>query len=293
MSNVSVLGLGAMGTALADAFVDRGHAVTVWNRTAVKAEPLVARGARRAGSVAQATTASELVIVCVVDNRAAAEVLATAGPLEGRTVVNLTNGTPEEARAFAEQVTARGGLSLDGGIMAVPPMIGSPEALVLYSGSADAFRMHERTLATLGTSRFLGADPALASLHDLALLGGMYGLFAGFLHASALIRTAEVRVSDFLGLLRPWLEAMLGALPDLAGRIDRGDHASDVASNLGMQLVALDNILAASREAGVAPDLLEPLRVLVQRRVAHGHGGDDLSGVAELLRGAPPAARSA
>src|SRR3954447_1888627 len=42
---VTVIGLGPMGRAMVDAFLDRGHAVTVWNRTASKAEELVARGA--------------------------------------------------------------------------------------------------------------------------------------------------------------------------------------------------------------------------------------------------------
>ena len=45
MSDISVIGLGAMGSALARALVKAGHGVTVWNRSRQKMEPLVGLGA--------------------------------------------------------------------------------------------------------------------------------------------------------------------------------------------------------------------------------------------------------
>jgi 3-hydroxyisobutyrate dehydrogenase-like beta-hydroxyacid dehydrogenase len=58
MSEVSVVGLGAMGSALARALRRDGHRVTVWNRTGAKAEPLVRDGALLAHSPAAAVSAS-------------------------------------------------------------------------------------------------------------------------------------------------------------------------------------------------------------------------------------------
>lgn len=54
MSGVSILGLGAMGSALARALLRDGHRVTVWNRTTSKAEPLVREGAALAPDTASA-----------------------------------------------------------------------------------------------------------------------------------------------------------------------------------------------------------------------------------------------
>lgn len=72
-------------------------------------------------------------IVSVLDYPAAREVLSAAGDaLAGRTVVNLTNGTPKDARDMAAWVAGKGARYLDGGIMAVPAMIGGPGSLVLY-----------------------------------------------------------------------------------------------------------------------------------------------------------------
>lgn len=285
-SAVTVIGLGSMGSALAGAVLEAGYPTTVWNRTAGKAEPLVRRGAARAATVAEAVSASPTVIACVLDYRALREILSTAGDaLAGRTVVNLTNGTPAEASETAAWVEGHGARYLDGGIMAVPEMIGGAESLVLYSGSAEAFETVEPVLRRFGSAMYLGADPGLASLHDLALLAGMYGLFAGFLHAVALVGTEGVRATEFTSsLLIPWLQAMTATLPEAAAQIDAGDYAA-TGSRLDMQAVALANIVEASRSQGIRPDLMLPIQALVERRVAKGGGGEDIAAVVEEVRG--------
>ncbi|WP_245505155.1 NAD(P)-binding domain-containing protein [Neorhizobium sp. S3-V5DH] len=107
MTNISVLGLGAMGQALAARLLQQGHSVTLWNRTAGKAGFLVAQGAREVTSAADAIASSDLTVICVLDYAAASSVLdGAASALAGRAVVNLTNGTPAQARATAERLEA-------------------------------------------------------------------------------------------------------------------------------------------------------------------------------------------
>ncbi|MFI0710741.1 NAD(P)-dependent oxidoreductase [Streptomyces inhibens] len=284
--SVTVLGLGSMGTALAGALLAAGHQVTVWNRTPGKDEGLVGRGARRAGSVAEAVTAGEVVIVCILDYADIGPLLEGQGigraALQGRVVVNVTNGSPEEARAMAERVTALGATYLDGGIMAVPEIIARPEAFVLYSGSREAFEAHRELLDAFARSVYLGEDPGLAPLNDLALLSGMYGMFGGFVHAAALVRSAGGPVAEFTTtLLLPWLRAMAGGLPAMAAQIDSGDYAV-TGSPLAMQ-VSHDSIGEVSRAQGVSAELFAPLFALMRRRVADGHGGEGFAGVVELV----------
>jgi 3-hydroxyisobutyrate dehydrogenase-like beta-hydroxyacid dehydrogenase len=171
---VTVVGLGAMGTALARAFLATGRPTTVWNRSPEKSAAL-AGGAVPAGTIREAIEASRLVVVCLLDHRSVHEVLDAAGDaLAGRVLVNLTNGTPEQARELDGWAAEREAEYLGGGIMAVPPMIATPAAFVLYSGLRRAFDAHRATLQDLGESHFVGDDPGLAGLHDLALLSGMY-----------------------------------------------------------------------------------------------------------------------
>ncbi len=288
--DISVIGLGAMGSSIARTLVERGQRTTVWNRSASKVDASVRGGAIPAGSSAEAIAASPLIVVCVLDYRVAQGILASAGhSLAGRVIVNLTNGTPEQARQMAHLVGERGGRYLDGGIMAIPPMIGQPEAVILYSGAEPAFLAHEPQLGLLGTSRYLGADPGLAPLHDLALLCGMYGMLFGALHAMALVGTEQVKATEFTAMLVPWLNAMTAYVPAMAQQIDSGDYASDVSANLAMQAVGFDNLMEANDAQGVLPDLLVPLQRLIRRRVADGHGAEDLAGVIELIRKADAA----
>lgn len=289
--SVSVLGLGAMGTALAQTFLRQGCRTVVWNRTPAKTERLVQQGAQAAGSAAEAIAASPAIVVCVLDYTAAQHVLAAdAAALRGRTVVNLTNGRPLEARRLAAWVAEQGADYLDGGIMAVPPMIGRPDALILYSGSESAYRSHRPLLDQLGTSRFLGGDPGFAALHDLALLSGMYGMFAGTFQSLALVTSAGVKASDFIPLLVDWLKAMAVMLPDYARQLDARDYTLDVVANAAMQTESLRNIVRACQEQGVRPDLLAPLLQHFENWTAAGHGHEDISGIVELIA-APAAGR--
>ncbi|MEV0827521.1 NAD(P)-dependent oxidoreductase [Nonomuraea rubra] len=280
--NISVLGLGLMGTALAESLLAAGHQVTVWNRTPAKAEPLLARGAKQAATPEEAVAASPLVIVCLLDYQSVTSTLAGA-PLSGRVVANLTTGRPAEARELAAWVAERGGEYLDGGIMAVPQMIARPGALILYSGSEPAFDRHEGALSAMAEARFTGADPGMAPLLDLAMLTGMYGQIAGLLEAAALVRSAGYPLTEFVSsLLVPWLNAMAAQQPLWAEKMASGDHSTEV-SNLEINRAGVENLVRAFREQGVKPDLLLPLKAVIDQRTARGLGHEGLSGLIEEL----------
>lgn len=90
---LSLLGLGDMGAALGHAWLDAGHPLTVWNRTAGKARPLAAKGATVAPTAADAVAAADLVVVCLLDDASVDQVLAGTD-ISGKDLVNLTTGTP-------------------------------------------------------------------------------------------------------------------------------------------------------------------------------------------------------
>ncbi|TIW92635.1 MAG: NAD(P)-dependent oxidoreductase [Mesorhizobium sp.] len=282
MASVGLIGLGAMGTALGEALLRQGHNLFVWNRSAGKAASLIASGAQLAETPMQVVSSTDLTIICLVDCAAVTHVLDGVVGLDGRTVVNLTNGTPEQARGIADTVALAGGRYLDGGIMAIPPIIGTPHALVLYSGDEAAYRSHRNTLEALGTAEFLGADAGLASLLDLSLLAGMYGLFSGVIQATVMAKAGNVPARQFSKLLTAWLQAMLLSVDDISARLD--DHRfGQATSPLAMQLVAMENILSTSRQMGIDPGLIEPMARRIRQRVQRGGGADDISAIGDEI----------
>jgi 3-hydroxyisobutyrate dehydrogenase-like beta-hydroxyacid dehydrogenase len=288
---VTVLGLGAMGTALARALLHAGHPVTVWNRTIVRAEALVPEGARVAPDPAAAVAASPLTVVCLLDDATVATVLDPLGDtLGGTTLVNLTSGTPEQARATAARLTAHGAQVLAGTIMVPTPLVGTPDALVLYSGATAVHERHRTTLEAFGRTDLVGTDPGRAALFDLGMLDVFFAGMASFLHATALVGADGVTGAEFA----PYAEQVVAILPEtfrgLAADVDAARHPGH-EDNLVMGAAALGHIVVTSRVRGVDPALPDLVRRLAQRAIDRGHGADGFSRIVEEF-GAAAVARA-
>lgn len=283
-TSVTLLGVGAMGTALARTWLAAGHPLTVWNRTPARATPLAAEGAKVADSAAAAVAVNSLVVVCLLNDASVEETL-TGVDLAGRDLVNLTTTTPAQARERAEWARERGARYLDGGIMAVPPMIGVPDSggYVFYSGSSELFERHRDTLAVPAGTVYVGRDAGFAALHDVALLSAMYGMFAGAAHAFALIRKEDIDPASFAPLLADWLVEMAPAVHRTADQLRGGDYTRGVVSTLAMQVAGTPAFLSTAEQQGVSPELLSPYFELMRRRLAEGGGEEDLTGVIDLL----------
>lgn len=283
-TEVSVIGLGRMGAPIAAALLAAGHRTTVWNRTPEKAAPLVRAGAVHAPTVAAAVAASPLVIVPLLDYASVYEALGGAAPeLAGRAVVNLTNGSPTQAREFADWAAGHGAAYVDGAMMGLPSTVGSRDAFFLYSGSQPAFDAHRPTLEVLATAHWFGPDPGLAEIQDLALLGTGYAALAGFLHSAALLREVGVPPGTFAPLAASWLRGMAAFLPELAAEAESG-HYTEGVSTVDLNRAALGDLIHLTRTLGLDTAVHEPLKSLLDRRAGAGHGSDSFASLFEELR---------
>jgi len=280
---ITMLGLGAMGRALAAALLTAGHPTTVWNRSPDRADRLVAAGALSASTIEEAVGASPVVITCLYDHASVHEVLdPVADDLAGRTVINVTTTTPEQSRELAEWARTHRIDYLDGGIMAVPEMIGQPGSLILYSGSAEVFERAEPALRLWGDSRFLGPDAGLAPLCDLAILTPMYTMFAGFLHGAAMAASAGVPARDLAAMAAPFLTAVVPAVQEFAEIVDGGHYT--VPGQQSLEFSDLSDFVAASEAAAVDPILINAVQTLIRRQIDAGHGNQGFTRIFESLR---------
>ncbi|MET9795399.1 NAD(P)-dependent oxidoreductase [Nocardiopsis alba] len=278
---VTVIGLGPMGEALASSFVEAGHPTTVWNRTAAKADALVAKGAVLADSPADAASASELVIVCVLDHDASdAILLPIADVLKGRTLINLTADVPARSRTAAAWAAEHGIDYVDGAVMSPAFTIGTPSAVVIYSGSEEVYRSHERTLAAIGGSHtHLGADHGRAAGYDLALLNIFWTSMSGLAHAFAMAEAEGVEAAD----LAPFAQGIVGLLPEsvthMADQLTRREFPAE-GSNITSNLATMDHIVHAARDRGMDPGPLAAVRPFVRAAVEDGHGDENAARLA-------------
>ena len=150
---VALVGTGRMGSALAAALFNKGFATTVWNRTAAKTAPLARLGLRVAPSVLDAVVQADVIVVNINDYHATQQLLSRAeieSALRGKTIVQLTTGTPDEAREMEAWARPLDIAYLDGAIMSNRIDIGKPTGTVVYSGSEELFRSIKPVLLAFG-----------------------------------------------------------------------------------------------------------------------------------------------
>jgi 3-hydroxyisobutyrate dehydrogenase-like beta-hydroxyacid dehydrogenase len=269
---VTVIGLGLMGQALTRAFLKAGHPTTVWNRTTSKADQLVAEGARLAPTARDAFRAGSLTIICVSDYEAVHELLGTSDiELDGRMLINLTSGDSAQSRKAAHWAEQRGARYLDGAIIAVPPAIGTAEAVILHSGPESDFKAHKSTLDALGTATYLGADHGLASLYDVAGLAMMWSVLNAWLQGTAMLRTAGVDAATYAPFAQQIATLVAEWLPGYAAQIDSGSFPAEVSA-LETDARAMTHLIEESEAVGVNAELPRLFKAMADRSIAAGHG---------------------
>lgn len=291
--DVTVIGLGAMGGALARALVAAGHDVVVWNRSPEKARALAEVGADVAASPAAAIAASPITLICLWDYATTDAVLATDGveaALAGKAIVQLTTGNADEAARQGEWIEARDAVFLAGGILCFPRAVGAPGTVFLYSGDPDAFRAHAELLGVLAPAqRHVGARHTDVATVYLALWTFYFSAIGGFLDGLALIAASAPSregVNEMIALTTDTIAPMAGKIVegalDVIARLEARNFSGEQAPVASL-LEGLGDTAAQIREQGLEPRMLEAF--LAQLRVAAdlGRGDEDVAAVAESL----------
>ncbi|WP_432085762.1 NAD(P)-dependent oxidoreductase [Streptomyces sp. bgisy095] len=282
--SVTVIGLGPMGRAMADAFLDHGYEVTVWNRTVSRADALVTRGAVLAPTVEEALASHELVVLSLTDYDA---VYATLGPAEaaltGRSLVNLSSDTPEKARAMARWAAERGAVQLTGGVTVPPSGIGRAESSVFYSGPRQVFDRHRPALEVItGRTDHLGEDPGLAALMYQIGMVMFWPAMLGYWQAMALAGANGLKAADILPHAVETANSLPGFFSFYAERIDAGRHTGDV-DRLAMGMASAEHVLHTSADAQVSTTLPAAVVELFRRGMDTGRATDSFSALVELM----------
>ena len=286
MSDITVIGLGLMGAALARAIQRAGHDLTVWNRSAVRMQPFMNDGVAGASDVASAITASPVVLICI-DNYDVTNALVRCAEvtprLEGRTIVQLSTGTPLEASENSEWMAENDLSYLDGAILCGPNDIGTDTAQILLCGDEAVYEKTSRLLDCLGgTVRYMGPNVRAASVLDLAWLCERYGSFLAITHAACLCESEDVSVGDF---------ATLFPEDDVTRQYANVIHLADFkncTATLSVWAAALQRIQQQGRDAGINTDFPDYVAGLFKRAINAGYGEENVMSLVKILRSDTP-----
>lgn len=281
MSDVSVIGTGAMGSALVEGLGASGADVTVWNRTRARAEALSGPRVRLAESVGEALMASPLTIMSVLDHKVARTLVeGVAQDLKGRVVASTSFVTPDQARQLASVVSSAGGAYLDLEIAALPRQVRSRSGIFLVSGERTAFEAHREVLERIGRVTYVNSGPASAYLSGMAVQLAFLPMAVGLLQGA---RIAESQDFSPDGFRKAVLDFYPFHIEQLLERITTQPDppAPEVEASVDVMAAWAAEYGAALREMGIDSGMYEALHRLFTAASDAGHGETDWTCIAE------------
>jgi 3-hydroxyisobutyrate dehydrogenase-like beta-hydroxyacid dehydrogenase len=203
MANLGYIGLGAMGGRMANRLIDKGHAVTGYNRTRSRAQWLIDRGMKWADSPRAVAEAADVIFVMVTDSKSLDAVSSgpdgfLAGLGTGKVIVDSSTVSPAISREVAEKVRAKGADMVDAPVSGSVTTLESGKLSVMVGGKKATFDRIKPILDDIGPKVTHVGDNGLALsikiAHNLSLAVQMLAFSEGVLLAEKSGISREVAV---------------------------------------------------------------------------------------------------
>jgi len=282
MSDITVIGLGKMGLALAKTLLKSGHTVTVWNRSPDKSRGIVAEGAELARSVDVAIEASPIVLICISDYSTTREIFETDQVLpniKNRIIVQLSSGTPQEVAEHNAWFTGNGAHYLDGAILGSPLIIGTDEGQIIVSGDSETWKQAQIVMGCLSKNlNYAGNKIDSAKVLDLAFIVQRLSLFMGVFQGLLLCENAGVSADIYEATI-----ASDGRTKLLANTIYK-ETFSDPVNSIKVWSGALHHLRIQAKQTDTNTEVLDFIEDKFQRAKTAGIEEEDLAALIKLLR---------
>ena len=199
--NISVIGLGSMGFALAETLLKSDFNISVWNRTLSKAQKLENKGANICSTPNEAFKNSQFIVASLSNYEAWNNIIDSNQidiDLSGKTIIQLTTGSIEEVTALNDWVKKYNGDLLEGIISCFPSQIGTEESLILLAGSDNSINNCKDIISILSPQyKNLGSNLIAPTVLSRAFLSGALGGLIGMMNGAVLCQKADISLDDF------------------------------------------------------------------------------------------------
>lgn len=281
MSDITVIGMGSMGSALAKTILTAGHTVTVWNRDREKSRPLISSGAQVAETIEEAIKASRVILVCLNNYNTTKKLFEEGNSLftlKDRTVVQMSSGTPQEALRSERWFLESGVNYLDGAILGNPRNIGTEDGQILIAGDEKLWRTCKPILECLaGNFQHIGNKIDSAKILDLAWLSQRLGMFMGVFQGLLLCKAGGVDPNVFGTTV-----AADERVSMIANTIQTNTF-TDPVNTVKVWKEALHHIQVQAHETGANSEVLDFIDNKFQRAYSAGYEKEDLAALIKVF----------
>lgn len=279
MTRIALLGTGLLGSGFADGILARGGTeLTVWNRTQSKAAGFAARGARVAGSAADAVKGAEFVHLVLLDDATVDETIRALRPglAPNAVILDHTTNSPAGTAKRARELEAAGISYLHAPVFMSPAAARNAQGTMMVAGSAALFARARAHLTPMtGALWYLGARPDLAAA--MKLFGN-----AMILMVSAGL--ADVfHLADALGVPRADAFGLFDRFKIEPGMIVRGTKIveENYSATFTLETARKDVRLMLDAAADEPVPILAALAARMDQVIAAGNGGLDMAVLAK------------
>ena len=155
MAKLGFVGLGVMGGNMVARLLDKGHAVTGYNRTRSKAQWLIDRGMKWGNTPREVGAASDFTFSMVTNSEALREIVEgpdgiLAGLGSGKLLIDMSTVAPSVSRALAEKVRAKGADMLDSPVSGSVVTLQEGKLSVMVGGRRETFERAKQLLQDIG-----------------------------------------------------------------------------------------------------------------------------------------------
>lgn len=284
MATCTFLGLGVMGGPMARHLSQKGHDVTVWNRTGEKADAWVAKNGagKTAATPAAAIAGSEFIFMCLGDDPDVEAVFADFAPAlkAGQVVGDHTTASAGLARGLGQAASAKGAGFVDAPVSGGQAGAENGQLTVMCGGDAATFakvepvmRAYSKQITLIGD---VGAGQLAKSVNQICIAGVVQGIAEG-LHFARKNGLDEAKVIEAIsaGAAQSWqMQNRWKTMVD--GKFDFGFAVDWMRKDLR---IALD----AARASGASLPLTSLIDQFYADVQAEGHGRWDTSSLISRL----------
>jgi len=283
--NISVIGTGNMGRAVARGLLSAGHQVTVYNRTRRKAELLVQQGARVVATAAEAICASAHTIVLLQDASSARSVLLSSDvrqALRGKALMSAVGMGVDEFMTLSDEIAREGGRLSDGMIATFPAEVERRQAEFIIASYPEDAADWLRIFQDLGPT-----------VHDVGALGNASRATMSFWLSHVFVRVAigyAVAAFEKQNLPPDLLRSALSGNPAVAlpqadyivtEMVKRTYGSEDWTVDMTVQ--SIDQAIEFATKLGIDSRVMVEIRELYAKASMLGFGARDANALYEVL----------
>lgn len=282
---ISVIGTGNMGSAVALGLIAAGHQVNVWNRTRTKAERLAPKGARVAGSAAEAIAIAEYSILVLFDEKSTREVLLaddTRQELGGHVLISAAATTPEEIVALSDDVAAEGASLAEVNILTYPQAVQDRRSEFIIAADPAHSATWARIFSDLGPKVYQVGAVGNAARAQLSLWLSYQFLTLAMSYSVAAFERLGLPVNVAQSVLGGNEDIRIGGAAQLIPDMENRRYGSERWSVDNMVL-SIDQAIGFAKGLGIDTTLMQGVRETYARAAAMGYGGRDITAVYEVI----------